>query len=163
VVMPRAHRRSPRSRRGFALMDVLIGGILLAVGLAAILALGGRALTMQQRGERNVVAASLLDDILSTVLTEGAKDYEKLHPMAASCDPPFEDFEYLVDIEQGGPGVPSRVIARIRHLNGEQWFAETLIADKLGEEPDPVRMPDEPVDREGRYREEEEQELNGGR
>lgn len=157
----RVSRRSA-PRRGFALMDAIIGGMLLAIGLAAILALGTRALNMQQRGEREVVAASLLDDFLAMVLTEGVKDYEKLHPIAGRCAAPFGEYEYLVNIERGGPGVPSRVIVRLRHANGERWFAETLIAYKLGDEPDPVRMPDEPIDRQARYRDEEEK-INAGR
>ena len=43
--------RSPR-RRGFALVDVIIGGMLLSIGLAAIISMATRALKMQTDGEK---------------------------------------------------------------------------------------------------------------
>ncbi|MGA0418670.1 MAG: type IV pilus modification PilV family protein [Phycisphaerales bacterium] len=134
--------------RGFALVDAIIAGLLLAIGLAAIISLGSRALSLQQRGEREVVAASLLDEILATVLMEGPADYPKLHSMSGVFDEPFAAFEYEVAIDEGAPGVPFRVVATVRHESGDSYSCETLIAPKLGEEPDPPRQPLEPIDRE---------------
>lgn len=135
-------------RRGFALVDAIVAGILLAVGLAAIISLGSRALALQQRGEREIVAASLLDELLATVLMEGPADYVQLHPTSGQFDDPFGDFEYEVIIEDGSAGVPFKVTAVVRHASGDSFLCETLIAPKLGDEPDPPRAPLEPIDRE---------------
>jgi hypothetical protein len=157
-----ARLRRRRTRSGFALIDVIIGGVLLVIGLSAILALGARSYSLQQRGEREVIAAALLDETLSTVLAEGPEEYPELHSLAGSCDAPFGDFEYFVSIDDGAEGVPYKVRVTIRHsATDEEWRAETLIAMRLGDEPNPERAPPEPIDREGRYQEMEEEE-NGG-
>jgi len=152
-------RRLHRKRRGFALIDVIIGGILLAIGLTAILSLGARSMNMHQRGEREAVAAALIDDLLSMVLADGPKDFPEVQSTNGICDDPFGDYEYRVDIDNGGSGVPYAVSVTITHLpTNDTWVVETLIAGKSGEEPDPDREPPEPIDREERYREQEEAE-----
>jgi hypothetical protein len=147
-------RPAPR-RRGFALMDCVVAGILLAVGLAAILSLGSRALSLQQRGEREIVAASLLDELLSDVLTEGPAEYARIHPLSGRFDEPFSEFDFELTIEDGSEGVPFKVRAEVRHASGNVYACETLVAAKLGENPDPQREPSEPIDRESRYDENE--------
>ncbi|MDZ4830263.1 MAG: hypothetical protein SGJ09_08725 [Phycisphaerae bacterium] len=149
-----------RRRGAFALIEVLIGGILLAIGLTAVLVIASRALDMQRRGERDVIAASLLDEALSNVLSDGPADFVELRPLAGTCDAPFSEFEYEIEVEDGSPGVPYRIIAHIRHRNGQEWSCETYIAPKLGDEPNPIREPEEPIDREARYQEEEDR-ING--
>ncbi len=157
-----ARRQRRRHRRGFALIDVIVGGILLAVGLAAVLSLGARSMNLHQRGEREIIAATLLDDLLGTILAEGPKDFPDLHEMQGTCESPFEDFQFLVEIDEGSSGVPYRIAVSVQHTgSGDTWTVETLIAPKLGEEPDPERMPLEPIDREQRYRDQEEAERNG--
>ncbi len=155
-------RKGPR---GFALIDVMVGGILLAIGLTAILTIASRALSLQQRGEREIVASSLLDLTLSTVLAEGPADYPKLHPVSAAFPDPFAEWEYEVDLEDGASGVPYRVVASVRHVpTGGRWSCETLIAMKpkpIGAEEEPQRFPDVPIDRESRYLEQEEAENEG--
>ena len=155
-------RKGPR---GFALIDVMVGGILLAIGLTAILTIASRALSLQQRGEREIVASSLLDLTLSTVLAEGPADYPKLHPISAAFPDPFAEWEYEVDLEDGASGVPYRVVASVRHVpTGGRWSCETLIAMKpkpIGAEEEPQRFPDVPIDRESRYLEQEEAENEG--
>ena len=152
---PIKHRpnRGARARRGFALMDAVIAGVLLSIGMITVLSVGGQAMSMQRRGEIDVRAAAALDDLLSGVLTEGVADYEKLHPLSGGFDPgsPYEDFEFEITIERGGSGVPARVVARVIHENGREYSVETSISEKRGEEPDPVREPTEPIDREARY------------
>jgi hypothetical protein len=139
-----------------------VGGILLAVGLAAILSLGARAMNLHQRGEREIIAAALLDDYLSTVLADGPKEFPDLHEMRGTCDAPFEDFDFLIEIDEGNSGVPYKVAVTVQHTGtGDAWVIETYIAAKLGDDPDPVRTPPEPIDREQRYREQEEAETNG--
>lgn len=58
-------------RRGFALIDAIIGGALLALALTGVVTLSQRSLVMLQRGEREAIAASMLDELLSEVVTEG--------------------------------------------------------------------------------------------
>lgn len=162
LVQTNRSRRPKRRDSGIALIDVIVGGILLAVGLTAILSLGARSLSLHQRGEREVIAAALIDDLLGTVLADGPKDFPDLHEMRGFCDPPYEDFQFLVEIDDGNSGVPYKVAVTVQHTGtGDAWTVETLIAAKLGEEPDPERMPVEPIDREERYREQEEAERNG--
>jgi hypothetical protein len=143
-------------------MDVLVAGIMLAIGLTAIITLGTRALALQQRGEREVVAAALLDELLATALAEGPEDFVRIHPLAGTFDPPFEEFEFEVTVEDGGLGIPARVLARVFHTpTGGAWMCETLIAVRVGAEPHPPRTPFQPIDREQRYRQQEEEESRG--
>jgi hypothetical protein len=145
--------RPRRQRRGFALMDAVIAGVLLAIGMIAVLSVGGQAMTMQMRGEIDVRASAALDNLLSGVLTEGPEDYEQLYPLSGRFEDGsgFEDFEFVLAIERGGPGVPARVTARVRHEEGREYEIETSIAELRGEEPHPERLPPEPIDREARY------------
>lgn len=153
-------RRRPTA--GFALMDVLVAGIMLAIGLTAIITLGTRALANQQRGEREVVAAALLDELLATALAEGPDDFVTIHPLAGTFEPPFDEFEFEMTVEEGGLGVPARVLAQVFHRpTGGAWMCETLIAVRAGEEPHPPRTPVEAIDREERYRQQEEEEADG--
>ena len=109
---------------------------------------------MHNRGERRIVAAMLLDETLSSVLTEGPQDFPDLHPMFGSCDEPFSDWNYEVRIEDAEGQLPFGVIVTVTDPTGASYVCETMIAPKLGEEPDPERAPFEPIDREGRYIEE---------
>ena len=156
---PRTRTGAPRARRGFALMDAVIAGVLLAIGMVTVLSVGGQAMTMQRRGEIDVRAASALDDILSGVLTEGPEAYEKLYPLSGAFDAgsPYQDFQFIIEIERGGAGVPARVLARVIHEGGREYSVETSIAEKRGEETDPVRTPVEPIDREARHAQKQQQ------
>ena len=58
-----------RCRRGFALLDAILGGAMLALGLAGVVSLSQRALAMLQRGEREAMAAAMLDELLGQVIT----------------------------------------------------------------------------------------------
>ncbi len=136
-------------------MDAVIGGVLLAIGMVAILSVGGQALTLQRRGEIDVRAAAAMDELLSMVLTEGPVDFEDLHPSNGrfESDSPYEGFEYAIVIAQGGSGIPANVKLTLKHDSGRSYSIETRIAEKRGEEPDPVREPAEPIDREARLAE----------
>lgn len=158
-------RRTTIAPRGFALIDVMVGGILLAIGLTAILTIASRALSLQQRGEREIVASSLLDLTLSTVLAEGPADYVKIQRTSAAFPDPFGEWEYEVELEDGASGVPYRIVATVRHVpTGGRWSCETLVAMKpepIGAEEEPQRFPNVPIDREARYLEQEEAENAG--
>jgi hypothetical protein len=153
-VVIRSRRSFNRStRRGFALLDVVIAGVILAIGLTTLFSLTSRSLDMQREGEVRVKAAAMLDDLLSLVLLEGPGDFPQLHSVAGRGEFPYEEFEFRVRIDDPGEGEPYRVTATVTHETGREYSCETLIAAKLGEEPDPVRSPEEPIDREARYEE----------
>lgn len=147
----RTTRNAVRRQGGFTLIEVMIAGMILAIGMTALLTLTSRAISMQQRGEQKIIAAALLDETLGSVLTEGPHDYTRLHSTSGACDAPFENWEYSVEIEDSVGMDPFRVLATVTAPNGKQFECETLIAPKLGETPDPDRMPPEPIDREGRW------------
>jgi len=95
----------------------------------------------------------MMDNLLSMVLLEGPQDFPDLHSMSGQGEFPYEQFEFRVNIEDPGEGEPYAVAVEVTHLTGRSYRCETLIAAKLGEEPDPIRYPEEPIDREGRYEE----------
>jgi len=130
-------------------MDAVIAGVLLAIGMIAILGIGGQALTLQRRGEIDVRAAGAIDEMLSNVLTEGPVYFAENYPSRGSFDPagPYGDFEYEINILQGGSGVPAHIELTVTHASGRSYAIETRIAEKRGDEPDPVREPSEPLDR----------------
>ncbi|MSR44392.1 MAG: hypothetical protein EXS15_03415 [Phycisphaerales bacterium] len=140
-----------RTPRAFALMEVVIAGIILAIGLGSIVSLAARALMDQQRGERAVIAAALLDELLASVLVDGPEDWPKLHDRSGACDSPWADFEYQVDIEKAEPGEPCDVLAIIRDPVGREFRCATRIALRLGDEPNPDRMPSEAIDRQAYF------------
>lgn len=152
-------RRAPRRahRAGFALMDAVIAGILLAIGMVAVLSVAGQALALARRGEVDVRAAAAIDELLGMVLTEGPRDFPELHPTAGPFEEgsPYSDFEYAISIDQGGAGVPAEVEVVLTHSTGRTFTVVTRIAEKRGEEPDPVREPTEPIDRAARVAEQE--------
>ena len=147
------HLQGSRRARGFALIDVIIAGVILGIGLTTLFALTSRSLDMQRDGEIQVMAAGMLDDLLSTVLLEGPADFPDLHPIGGRGEYPYEQFEYRVNINDPGEGEPYRIEAVVIHDSGRTYRCETLIAAKLGDEPDPIRYPEEPIDREARYEE----------
>jgi hypothetical protein len=93
-------RRTPHlaTRRGWALIDVIIGGVILAIGLAAVISIAERSLAMQQRSERELLAAQLLDGLLNEVLSVGVVEWsttrsqsacssERMTSVSSRCDP----------------------------------------------------------------------------
>lgn len=151
---PAIHRVRPRiRRRGFALVDVIIAGVILGIGLTMLFTLTSRSLDLQRQGEIEVMAAAMMDNILSIVLLEGPADYPDLHSTSGQGQFPYEQFEYRVDIADPGEGEPYSIAVEVTHLTGRSYRCETLIAAKLGDEPDPIRYPEEPIDREARYEE----------
>ena len=142
---------NPGRKRGFTLVEVMIAGVILAIGMTALLTLTSRAISIQRRGEQKIIAAALLDELLGSVLTEGPQDFERIQSNSGPCDPPFEGWEYDIEIESAVGSGPFTVLARVTAPNGSSYECGTLIAPKLGETPDPDRAPIEPIDREGRW------------
>jgi hypothetical protein len=137
-------------RRGAILVDAIAGTVIVAVALASILSLAGRALVAQGEGERLQTAAALLDEQLQLVLIRGPDNYEGRFPIQGVCEPPFEDFSYELRFSGGTGGDAYHVRATVRWMAGgreRSASVETYIAPRLGDDPDPDRRPAQPVDR----------------
>ena len=143
--------RRARTRRGWALVDVIVGGVILAVGLAAVVSIAQRALAMQQRAEREVAAAALVDGLLNEVLATGVVEWQLTKLPEGSFDAPFEEWDWNVEIKAQAQGDPHRVVAIVRDPAGTEYRIETLIAPRPDDLPDPVRAPATPIDRQARY------------
>jgi hypothetical protein len=142
--------RPVNARSGVVLVDAIVAAVLLGVALAVMIGLGGRALSAQGTGEKLQTAAMLLDEQLNLVLARGADEYASRFPTQGFCDPPFQNFEYKIEFAGGQSGDPYRVTATVSWLQGGRTWTEsieTMIAPRLGEEPDPIRRPDEAVNR----------------
>jgi hypothetical protein len=165
-LFPTSARRSDRRRRrGVALADAIIGGVMLSIGLAVILTVTARSMARQTQGEKRLTAAWLADELLNMVLVEGPDEYSLLYDTAGRFYPPFEQYTYEVFIEDLGRNVPFRVGAEVRWSDRQRdaIFVETLICLREEDEDKELREPYEPVDREERYYEDElEQEGGGG-
>jgi Tfp pilus assembly protein PilV len=156
MVTPHRHplnRPLPSRRRGVVLVDAIIGAILLGIALVAIIGLAGRALTAQATGEQLQAAAMLLDEQLNLVLARGPDNYTSRYGSEGMCEEPFQAFRYRLDFAGGSGGEPYTVTATVFWTAGGREQSEsvqTLIARRLGDEPDPERRPGETVEREYR-------------
>ncbi len=153
MVIPRVTRR--RGFRGFALVDAIMGGILLGLALVSIIGLTGTSLSAQAKGEQLQTAAALADERLNLVLATGVEGYSSVFPMKGPCDSPFEQYSFEVTFVSQGDSNPYLVKAEIRWDTGagaraQSLVVETLIAPRLGDDPDPDRKPLETLDRAGR-------------
>jgi hypothetical protein len=143
--------------RGFALVDAIMGGILLGLALVSIIGLTGTSLSAQAKGEQLQTAAALADERLNLVLATGVEGYSSVFPMKGPCDSPFEQYSFEVTFVSQGDSNPYLVKAEIRWdgqggggARAQSLVVETLIAPRLGDDPDPDRKPLETLDRAGR-------------
>jgi hypothetical protein len=138
------------TRRAVVLIDAIIGSILLGISLVAILGLAGRAMSAQATGEQLQTAAMLADEQLSLVLARGPDNYSGSFDVEGPCEPPYEGYSYRLEFAGGTSGDPYTVTVTISWSAGGREYAEsvqTFVAPRLGDEPDPERRPDQPVDR----------------
>jgi len=138
------------NRRAIALVDVLVASVLLGVALTAIVSLAGRAAGALAQGERLRTAAMLIDEQLNLVLARGPDDYDRRFPTEGPCDPPFHDYSYEIEIDSAPVGDPYPVAVTISWTDsgrGRSETVETLIAPRLGDDPEPERRPEEIVTR----------------
>lgn len=141
-----------KHRKGFALLDVIIGSAMLAVGLAVVISISSRSLTRQTNAEKQITASWLADELISMVLVVGPDEYEKAYPTSDRFDHPFQDFSYELSLDGDSEYLPVRTIAVVFWEAGggqKSLTIETEIARVHGEPVD--RLPAEPVDREARY------------
>jgi len=144
-----------RCRRGFALLDAILGGAMLALGLAGVVSLSQRALAMLQRGEREAMAAAMLDELLGQVVTEGPGGFTRNRQAAGRMPAPWPDWEFTVDLEAGGLGDPVTVTATVIDPTGHPFRCATRVAPHDDRLPAPDRQPVEPIDRRIRWEEKE--------
>ena len=69
-----------KHRNGLALIDVIIGSAMLAVGLAVVISMSSRSLVRQGNAERQITASWLADELLTMVLVVGPDEYAKSYP-----------------------------------------------------------------------------------
>lgn len=160
MVMRRVNRmRRSGRRRGIALADAIIGGVMLGAGLAVVLSVTSQATRRQIDGEHRLTAAWLADELLAMVLVEGPEEFDMQYDTSGRFDEPFGDFFYEIDIEDIGRDLPYAVTAMVSWESGpgvKTVTVETRIAQAKIEEPE-LREPYEAVDREARYYEDDEQ------
>ena len=152
-------KSSRRVRRGFALVDVILGGMLLAIGLASIISLATRALKSQTDGEKQMTAAWLCDEMLALVVVDGPVDYPRQHDTSGQFEFPFQEFSFDLEIVNQGVDLPYVVTATVSWPAGRGMRnvqVATLIADRK-DDPEETRVPEEPIDREERWYGEEEE------
>lgn len=139
------------SRRGALLVDVLVGVVMLGVALAVMIGLSARAVSAQRAGENLQIAAMLIDERLNMVLATGPEDYATAFgSLEGPCDEPYARFRYALSIQEGTAGQPFRVSCTVTWDESGKPHSETvrtLIAPRLGDEPDPDRKPPETTDR----------------
>lgn len=158
---PSLKRRGRRPRRGFALVDVILGGVLLSIGLAAIISLATRALKSQTDGEKRMTAAWLCDELLALVVVDGPVNYPRQHDVSGQFEYPFQDFAFDLEIVNQGADQPFAVTATVSWAAGRGVTSvqvQSLIAERK-DDPDELRAPEEPIDREDRWYGEEEDET----
>jgi hypothetical protein len=64
------------------------------------------------------------------------------------CEDPFEAYRYKLEFSGGEGGDPYRVTATVTWTNSgvpQSATVETMIAPRLGDDPDPDRRPDQPA------------------
>jgi Tfp pilus assembly protein PilV len=140
--------RQGRDRPGVILVDILVATIILGVSLMTLISMTGRAMASQRQGQQLQTAAMLLDAQLSLVLAFGPDDYGSKHSLEGPCEPPFENFRYQIEMSGGQSGDAYRVLATVTWMDGgrpQSASVETMIAARLGDDPDPDRRPEVPA------------------
>ena len=135
-------------RRGVVLVDIIVAVVLLGVSLTAMVSMTGRALSSQRSGEQMQTAAMLLDEQLNLVLARGPDNYGSRFATEGVCEEPYEMYRFKLDFTGGEGGEAYRVTATVTWNDGgasHSATAETMIAPRLGDDPDPERRPDQPA------------------
>ena len=141
-----------RKHRGLALLDVIVGSAMLAVGLAVVISMSSRSLSRQANAEQQITASWLADEILSMILVVGPDEYAKTYPDRGRFQPPFDRFYFVIEIEDESIYRPLKAAATISWdaVGGSHSIQmETMIARRHGDIV--ARIPAEPVNREERY------------
>lgn len=131
-------------------MEAIIASVILGVALAVMVSMATNAIKAQAQGEDLATAAMLADEQLNLVLMRGPDNYGGAASTKGQCDPPFERFRYDLAITGGSDVQPYDVKVTISWpaVSGERSVTvATLMAGRPGDDPDPVRKPDQTIQR----------------
>jgi hypothetical protein len=134
------------------LIDALVATVVLGVALAGVMSLGASAVRSQRQGESMQIASMIADERLEMVVALGPEGYRAEESMRGAGAEPWGGFEWFVTIEPGSGGDPYFVSVRVEweRLGRVRGVSvETLVAPRLGDEPDPERRPEERLGRVG--------------
>lgn len=145
-----AARHPFHSGRAFVLLDAIVATVILAIALVTIVGLNSSALRAQRDGERLQDAAMLADELLEQVLAVGPDQFRRVFGIRGECEPPFDMYSYEMEIRSVGSGDPYSVAVTVfwddlgqsRNLR-----FETLVAPRIGDNPDPIRTPQSAMER----------------
>jgi type II secretory pathway component PulJ len=143
-------RANPVRWGGFMLLDAIVATLILAIALVTIVGLNSTALSAQRDGESLQDAAMLADELLEQVVAVGPDRFRRVFGLRGSCEPPFEAYSYEMELRSVGSGDPYSVAVTILWDDlGESRSLrfETLIAPRLGDDPDPERAPETSMER----------------
>lgn len=144
-------RSRHRGARGIALVDIVVGVVLLGIVVVTLLNLLSRAVAAQSMGEQMQTAAMLIDEQLNLVLARGPDNYASRFESQGVCDAPFEMYRFRLTFSGGSGGEPYLVRATVAWDSGgveRSESVETLVAPRIGEDTDPIRRPDQVTERE---------------
>ena len=137
-------------RRGFILVDVIVAGVLLGIGLVTVIGLTGSAIASQRRGEELQVAAMLADEQLNLALAVGPEAYASVFKSRGQCAEPYTNYQYIMTLTPRGGSEPYIVTAEILWTSGgrdRSLVIQTMLAPRRGNDPDPERQPEEAIER----------------
>lgn len=143
-------RRIRAPRPAVVLVDVLVGVVLLGSVLAVLIGMAARAVSSQETGEKLGIAAMLADEQLQLMLARGPDNYASRYSIEGLCDPPFQSYRYKLQVSGGTGGDPYAVGVTILWFEfgrARSVLVETLMAPRVGAEPDPDRRPRATVER----------------
>lgn len=136
--------------RGFVLLDAIVATLILAIALVTIVGLNSTALSAQRDGERLQDAAMLADELLEQVVAVGPERFRRVFGLRGACEPPFESYSYEMELRSVGSGDPYSVALTLLWDDQGQTRSlrfETLVAPRLGDDPDPERAPETSMER----------------
>jgi hypothetical protein len=132
------------------LLDAIVASVLLSIALVTVIGLNSSALRAQRDGEFQQDAAMLADELLEQVVAVGPEGFRRAFGLRGACEPPFENYSYEMEIRSVGAGDPYEVGVTIFWEDlgqPRQLRVQTLVAPRLGDDPDPIREPESTMER----------------
>lgn len=145
-----AGARPIRPRRGIALIEALVGGTILGIGLAVLVSIASDASARMRLGEERIVASWIIDEMLNMIVVEGPVEYLKRYDLEGTCPAPYERYSFKLELQDQGDVEPYRVTLTVSWQSGGRLRSETVqtyIAIRRGETQIENRKPGEPITR----------------